>query len=125
MTEFYKKEEVVYRYLLSCIEGAWLIEYENPKEPFMISSEEFRAFERVPAPEDFTSADTPKQGYEKTKQKRYEAIQELVLNDSFIIDRASRNKAIKTAAGRLSVSEKTLRRWYFCYLARGEKGLYR
>lgn len=114
---FYEKGGITYRLLLSTDNGNWMIEYENPKEPALISFADFASFIQIPAPERALQIDSPGPGYEKTRLKRLETLQELISDDIHIMDRNTRIRTIKSIAGRSGVSEKTLRKWYYSYLS--------
>ncbi|MDL2238444.1 hypothetical protein LJC56_11580 [Christensenellaceae bacterium OttesenSCG-928-K19] len=114
---FYEKDGIIFRCLLMCEAGVWLIEYGCCKEPVLVSHDEFASFVHVPAPDGALQIDSLGPTYEKTRLRRLETLQELISDDIHIIDRHARIKALKALAGRSGVSEKTLKRWYYAYLS--------
>ncbi|MDL2289745.1 DDE-type integrase/transposase/recombinase [Clostridia bacterium OttesenSCG-928-F22] len=119
---YYEKDGITYRSLLAYADGTWLIEYDCPKEPFMVTHEELGSFHRTSAPDAVMQA--PGSSYEDTKQKRLKMLQELIGDERCIVDRKHRNGIIQAITGRSGTSAKTIRKWFYAYLAGGENALY-
>ena len=107
-SKFLSRNGETYRVLHQDGDGCWLISFDNPTErPFRAAAAEMDSFQRIPAPQDFSSEDcnlTP------AAQKRFELIQPLLeQNEAAITDRQLRlsvSKDIEEAR----ISERVMQR---------------
>lgn len=123
MVEFYEYDGKVYRLLLSLENGMWLINFEEPGKPILVSGKAVSKLSRAEIPaEQFDESDISKKR-SAVMEKRLAIIEPLLNKSELIIDATARKRAIDELAAQTGLSARTLYRFYFAYLARGEKGL--
>lgn len=118
-SKFLSQNGETYRVLHQDGDGCWLISFDNPTErPFRAAAAEMDSFQRIPAPQDFSSEDcnlTP------AAQKRFELIQPLLeQNEAAITDRQLRLSVSKDIAAKQNTTVRRILRLYYRYLATGQ-----
>lgn len=112
---FFEYGEEVYRALCEQEDGVWAISCERCCAPTFFSEDEFRRCERVPAPEPFGDE------RELTESERFRMalIAPLLEDDKYIICRRFRCEKAGEIAQAQGVSERSVLRTYYRYLALG------
>lgn len=124
MVKFISEKNRVYKVLAEDGNTLWVIDYENPCAPRMVKQLKEDRFETVPVPDDYVQERYISKAVFDTASKRYDIIRPLISNKLYVTDSNARRKAIVKIAAEAGISEKTLQRWYYSYLAYGERGLY-
>lgn len=122
MVKFVSYHGKTYRLLLETAEGvAWIIDWENPGAPIKVGDKN-ELFDE-PIPGEFMDESVPSKKRTAAMEKRLRMIQPLTENKRLIFDTKFRRETIAALAQALSVSEKTLTRFFYAYLAKGKEGL--
>ena len=124
MVKFVSEKDRVYKVLIEAEDKIWVIDYDNPCAPRMVKQLAEEQFETIPVPDDYVQERSVSQAVFETASKRYNIIRPLISNNLYVTDSNARRKAIVGIASEVGISKKTLQRWYYSYLAYGEKGLY-
>lgn len=113
----------IYRVLHEAQDYAWIIECKDPPGvPHHILRSELEQLEEAPIPECFYE-DVNSENQKKWIEKRYSMLKPLIESTESIVDIHARNRLAKKVAQDNGVSEKTVRRLYYSYLAFGKNGL--
>ena len=118
-SRFLSRNGETYRVLHQDNDGCWLISCDNTTErPFCAAAAEMDSFQRVPAPQDFSSEDC---NLSPAAQKRLELIQPLLeQNEAAITDRRLRVSIAKGIADGQNTTVRRVLRLYYRYLATGQ-----
>ena len=120
LEQFVEYKGTIYRQMLETADKLWLVCYTAPAVPVCA----FKALcETVPLPDDFLDEETPGGKRLNTMQKRKNIIRPLTEDTNCITDLHLRAKMVRQCAAGSGVSEKTICRWYYAYLAKGNRGL--
>lgn len=115
MTKFVSRNGERYRVLLTEDESMWLISYERPGPPFFTTED---GFEKIPAPEDFHTADS--KVLTRAQQDRLTLIQPLLdAQPRSITDHDYRLILAKEIAEEKSTTHRRILRLFHRYLAQG------
>lgn len=123
MVRFYSYGSRLYRFLVSVGNSAWLIDYENPGKPIELSVEVLNTIPLAPVPDDYLDESAVTEKRNATMAKRLALIEPLLYNSIFITDESIRRRSIENIAKTNGISERTVYRFFFGYLAKGKKGL--
>lgn len=123
MVKFYSYGSRLYRFLVSVGNSAWLIDYENPGKPIELSVEVLNTIPLAPVPDDYLDESAVTEKRNATMEKRLALIEPLLYNSIFITDESIRRRSIENIAKTNGISERTVYRFFFGYLAKGKKGL--
>lgn len=124
MVKFIAEKGRVYKVLADDGNVLWVIDYENPCAPRVVRQDDNEPFETVPVPDDYIQERNVSQALFDTASKRYDILRPMISNNLYIADSNERHKTVAKIAADAGISEKTLQRWYYSYLAYGESGLY-
>lgn len=105
------------RVLLREYEGVWVISFDAPSLPILLSREEFERAERIPPPEDFIRASTGK--CSEAEQRRFEILRPALEEERCITDPEFRRRTFRELEESSGVSVRTLKNLYCTYLATG------
>lgn len=120
MVQFVEYKTHIYKVLFESGDLTWVISYERPAAPFPVQKD---ALSRSEIPGDYIDESIPSAKRTATMEKRQNIIDELIQDESCIYDVGHRNLVVRKIAKRNSLSEKTILRWYYAYLAKGKRGL--
>ena len=123
MVTFLEMDGSVFRHLLSVSDGAWVINCDAETAPQLLCTEAYIKMKHVPVPEFIVDETRVSEKRRKTMEKRMRALKPLLNNPSFISDSMLRKTVINARAKELGMSERTLMRYFYAFLARGERGL--
>lgn len=122
--QFYEWNTKIYRLLIKDSDGGmWVIPLDGQTGPQYISAGMVCELEPVSPPQVITSEAYVSPLKLKSAEKRRSIISSLIEDDVCVVDKKSRNIKISQAAKQSGSSEKSVRRWYYIYLAQGERGL--
>lgn len=122
MVKFVSYHGRTYRLLLSTPEGvAWIIDWEKPGAPIKIGDKNELVDEPIPG--EFMDEAAPSDSRKVAMEKRLHMLQPLIKNERSIFDTKFRREKIAALAESYAVSEKTLTRFFYAYLAKGKAGL--
>ena len=123
MVEFYEYDNITYKLLKTVEDGAWLIDFEKPASPQYVSFEKLEDFTAAPVPEKRLDESDVSDKRLAVGQRRKKTIQ-LLTDTQICIDNALlRNRFAAGIAKEYGISTRTVLRYYYKYLAYGEKGL--
>lgn len=127
MPKFVKYNDEIFRVLIEeekrpLSSQAWIIPYFSPAAPqkVLLTGEKY---EEVTIPEDFYIEEDPSPKRLRAMKKRLALLKPLIDNQNCIVDTGLRKRKIADITRTFSISEKTVLRYYFAYLAKGERGL--
>lgn len=122
---FFKHNDIIYKRLLAIKEGIWFIQYANPRSPFLLSYDAYTysRMTRVSPPQSKFSKPFTERAL-ATCKKRLSLIEPLIQDERAIVDKDYRNKLINKVSSTHNYSQRTIRQWFFAFLAQGEEGLY-
>lgn len=121
MVEFVSYKGELYRLLMKAEGFAWIINWETAGAPIRVGTPEELTAENIP--DDFLDEKEPSAKRKNTMEKRFHMIKPLIEQDIYICNVKKRRSKIAELASSFNVSEKTITRFYFAYLAKGIKGL--
>lgn len=127
MMMFYEKNARTIRKVADSPAGVWVVDYEYPGAPYLITHDELSAMELVTMPEDFGAVVVMSDWQREVKDKRMDVLRPLVEGEHaqrVITDARERQRLMSRIAAEHELSVKTVTRWYHQYLARGVSGLY-
>lgn len=119
----YQNSSKLYKVIFETEEVVWLISWDSPSAPIKVGVP--NELVNAPMPDEFLSETIPSEKRKKAMEKRYNLLRPLIETDSYeyICDSSARRKKIHEIAQTSGLSEKTLTRQYFAYLAKGKNGL--
>lgn len=120
VVQFVEYNSRIYKVVYEKDDIFWLISFENPAAPFPASKENLILQEMPAEYMDETPASAKRN---TTMEKRLKILDEMVYDDRCCHDVAHRNRVVKKIAKDNGLSEKTILRWYYAYLAKGKRGL--
>lgn len=118
MTRFLECDGQVLRLLLQDDDGAWLIDYDSPAQPFWVDREKVERMTRIPTPEEFTLS-MRRELQSEAELERLHLIQPLLDNELFIKNKKYRLAAAREIAVENHTTTKRVLRIYYRYLATG------
>ncbi len=118
-SRFLSRNGETYRVLHQDDDGCWLISCDNPTErPFHAATAEMDSFQRVPAPQDFSTKDCD---LSPAARKRLTLIRPLLDHDmDAVTDHRLRLSVAKDIALKQNTTVRRVLRLYYRYLATGE-----
>lgn len=118
-SRFLTRNGETYRVLHQDGDGCWMISFDNPTErPFRAAAAEMGSFQRVPAPQDFSSEDC---NLSSAAHKRLALIQPLLDQDmAAVTDHRLRLSIAKDIADKQNTTVRRILRLYYRYLATGQ-----
>lgn len=123
MVTYLRYQEKVFRQVMADSTGIWIVGYENPGAPQIVSYSSLEKVEQIPPPEEQLDESDVSEKREATRKKRYAVIRLLAESNECITNDALRRTLALAAAKKNDISTRTVLRYYYTYLARGEKGL--
>ena len=121
MVQFVEYGEKLYRLLKESDGDAWLICWNPISAPFRV--EDVRSLKKVDIPADFLEESEPSEKRMATMLKRLTILEPLMQAPDCIYDVKKRHIIIQDIASCSGISPKTVTRFYFAWLAKGERGL--
>lgn len=127
MLKFVKYNDEIFRILAEdesyeSSQQLWIIPYFSPAAPQKVILAD-GMFEEVSVPEDYYIEETPSPKRVRAMKKRLALLKPLLDDPDCIRDTGRRKRKIGEITSKYSISEKTVLRYYFSYLAKGERGL--
>ena len=118
-SKFLSRNGETYRVLHQDDNGCWMISVDNPTErPFHVTATEMDSFQRVSAPQDFSSENC---NLSPAAQKRLAIIQPLLDQDmAAVTDHQLRLSVSKDIAAKQNTTVRRVLRLYYRYLATGQ-----
>lgn len=123
MVKFYEHEGRIYRFLGSTNDMTWVIDYEKPGKPIMLSRNAVNGMKEIPVPDDYIDESDVSKYRNAAMEKRFNLIEPLLNSSVFITNGRMRTLAMETIAKENDLSVRTVCRYYFGYLAKGKRGL--
>lgn len=117
---YYETNGIIYREAARTDSLVWLVPCERPSEPFPVELQTISEMNLALPPK----TDSVSQKRRATGEKRRRILSPLIGDDRCVFDRSYRNLRLKQTADAQNISVRTLREWYFSYLAKGDAGLY-
>lgn len=117
---YYETNGIIYREAARTDSLVWLAPCERPSEPFPVELQTISEMNLALPPK----TDSVSQKRRATGEKRRRILSSLIGDDRCVFDRSYRNLRLKQTADAQNISVRTLREWYFSYLAKGDAGLY-
>lgn len=117
---YYEANGIIYREAARTDSLVWLVPCERPSEPFPAELQTISEMNLALPPK----TDSVSQKRRATGEKRRRILSPLIGDDRCVFDRSYRNLRLKQTADAQNISVRTLREWYFSYLAKGDAGLY-
>lgn len=121
MVMFYSDEESTYRLLIR-YPAVWLINTSGKTAPIYVSDEVFSSMHEVPA-DTIIPPYTFLPDVREEADKRVAIIKPLIESEQYIVDSDARAKTALSIAKEYGISQRTVLRYYFSYLAKGVYGL--
>lgn len=118
ITRFLECNGQVFRLLLQGNDGAWLIDYDSPAQPFWVDIEKIERMTRITAPEEFMIV-MGKEQVSDAEKERKNLIKPLLDNELFIKNKAHRLAVAREIAEANHTTTKRILRIYYRYLATG------
>lgn len=122
---FLEYHYTVYRQLTQCTTGAWVIAYDEPVCPVFWDKEQLQEAVRAFIPEEVLDETPLTKAQEQRMENRYKIILPLLEDERCLADGKLRGQYIEKAAEEAAISTRTVRRYYYAYLAGGKRGLLR
>lgn len=107
----------VYRIISKAENGAWIISYENPCAPKFVSEQDLKIYHRIEPPQEYLEYIDKQKNPTDGQQKRFEMIEELIEEETCIMDKQTRNQKIKEISEREGTTVKRIQKLYFRQLA--------
>lgn len=123
MVRFVLDDDKVYKVVAESDDAIWVIDYDNPCAPKMVKQDGLVNLEEIPVPDDYMQESVVSRAIYDTAKKRLGILSAILSDNAYITNAALRQRAIAKIAQDARVSQKTLKRWYYSYLAYGERGL--
>ena len=123
MVRFVLDDDKVYKVVAESDDAIWVIDYDNPCAPKMVKQDGLVNLEEIPVPDDYMQESVVSRAIYDTAKKRLGILSAILSDNAYITNAALRQRAIAKIAQDARVSQKTLKRWYYSYLAYGEQGL--
>ena len=114
---FYLINEEIFHAVLIEPEGMWMISYKNPNAPIFYRNSELKQYEKIKTPNEYIKRNDVTMSY--AEQKKLSMIKPLLMDHAFVTDRTKRAKKITEIAEQNQVSQRTILRLYYLYLATG------
>lgn len=121
MVKFISYKEKLYRVLLECEAGTWVSSWDSVSAPIRIGDTSDFSPEKIPS--EFIDEVSTGSKREARMESRLDMIRPLLEEPIYIQDASLRAVKMREIANEHGVSEKTIQRYYFAYLARGQNGL--
>lgn len=123
MVRFVLDDDKVYKVVAESEDAIWVIDYDNPCAPKMVKQDGLVNLEEIPVPDDYMQESVVSRAIYDTAKKRLNILSPMLSNSVYITNSAERQGVLTQIAQNTGISNKTLKRWYYSYLAYGERGL--
>lgn len=123
MVRFVLDDDKVYKVVAESDDAIWVIDYDNPCAPKMVKQDGLVNLEEIPVPDDYMQESVVSRAIYDTAKKRLNILSPMLSNSVYITNSAARQGVLTQIAQNTGISNKTLKRWYYSYLAYGERGL--
>lgn len=123
MVRFVLDDDKVYKVVAESEDAIWVIDYDNPCAPKMVKQDGLVNLEEIPVPDDYMQESVVSRAIYDTAKKRLNILSPMLSNSVYITNSAARQGVLTQIAQNTGISNKTLKRWYYSYLAYGERGL--
>lgn len=117
---YYETNGIIYREATRMDGLVWLVPCDRPSEPFPVELQTIGEM-NLALPPKIGDVSSKRRA---TGRKRRIILSAIIEDDRCVFDRGYRNLLLKQTAAEHDISIRTLREWYFSYLAKGEAGLY-
>lgn len=117
MVRFVLDDDKVYKVVAESDDAIWFIDYDNPCAPKMVKQDGLVNLEEIPVPDDYMQESVVSRAIYDTAKKRLGILSAILSDNAYITNAALRQRAIAKIAQDARVSQKTLKRWYYSYLA--------
>lgn len=124
MVRFVLDDDKVYKVVAESEDAIWVVDYDNPCAPKIVKQDGMKNLKEIPVPDDYIQESVVSRAIYDTARKRLGILSAILSDNAYITNAALRQRALAKIAQDARVSQKTLKRWYYSYLAYGERGLY-
>lgn len=124
MVRFITDGQDTFRVLKETEDGVWVIRYDNPNTPFILSWPAMSTqMQDVEIPDDFLDESEFSPHIRKALEKRMKLIAPLIEDEECITNNKKRVAKVVEIAKSCDYNRDTLDKWYFRYLAMGRVGV--
>ena len=124
MVRFVADGQEIFRVLKETEDGVWVIRYNNPNTPLLLSWPAMSTqMQDVEIPDDFLDESEFSPHIRKALERRMKLLAPLIEDEECITNNRKRIEKVNAIAKTCDYTPNTLDRWYFRYLAMGRVGV--
>lgn len=117
MVRFVLDDDKVYKVVAESEDAIWVVDYDNPCAPKIVKQDGMKNLKEIPVPDDYIQESVVSRAIYDTARKRLGILSAILSDNAYITNAALRQRALAKIAQDARVSQKTLKRWYYSYLA--------